>query len=70
MFRRLAACAFLVGGLLAWSTAVHPAWANSTALLSFCGACTKDDACGTDHKCCTSNCTDGKKKCLRVATCP
>ena len=49
------------------------ALANSTsfdaALSSFCGACTDDDDCGVDHKCCTSGCSDGKKKCVKASTC-
>jgi hypothetical protein len=66
MFRRLAGCAFLVVGLFVLAAAADP---SESALTSFCGACTDDDDCGTSYKCCTSNCSDGKKKCVRVDTC-
>ncbi|MCC7347911.1 MAG: hypothetical protein IT538_10990 [Variibacter sp.] len=35
-----------------------------------CGLCTKDDDCGSGHKCCQSSCPSGQKKCLYVTTCP
>jgi len=37
------------------------------APLRFCGQCTGDSDCGTDHKCCgPSSC----RECFRVDTCP
>jgi len=37
------------------------------APLQFCGQCSSDSDCGTDHKCCgPSNCLE----CFRVDTCP
>ncbi|HUU24713.1 MAG TPA: hypothetical protein VMW68_04015 [Methyloceanibacter sp.] len=37
------------------------------APLQFCGQCTGDSDCGTDHKCCgPSSC----RECFRVDTCP
>jgi hypothetical protein len=67
MFRRLAACGMLLASLFVLTAAAVP---SDSIALSFCGACEDDDACGTGHKCCKEKCTNGTKKCLRVATCP
>jgi len=43
---------------------------SSPAEASFCGACTQHSDCGVGFRCCRSNCQNGLKKCLAVATCP
>ena len=73
MLKHLVACGFLCAGLLVMSLAIVPA--NGAGSLnaapdSFCGACTQHSNCGEGWKCCKSNCKGGKKKCLKVATCP
>lgn len=47
-----------------------PANASRIAAYSYCGACTGDSDCGSGNKCCTGNCSGGKKKCYAVVTCP
>ncbi len=71
MFKRSAACALLIVGSLVLAVSISPVWAMPSFLKpKGCGLCWEDDDCGTDHKCCRSDCPDGEYKCLKVATCP
>jgi hypothetical protein len=70
MFKRVAACTFLLAGLLTLATLMAPVCAMPMlSTMSFCGACTIDDDCGTDHKCCQADCPKGKKKCVKTSVC-
>jgi hypothetical protein len=62
-------CALVVVSLFTLFAAASPASVLPAELASFCGACTQDADCGTGHKCCKANCTNGLRICKQVTTC-
>jgi hypothetical protein len=72
MFRRFFGSVLFVVATAVLVAAICPVEAMPLLLKkpAGCGLCTKDDDCGTGHKCCKSNCPTGEKKCLMVTTCP
>lgn len=71
MFRYVLACAVIVAGLLVVGSTIQPAvGAMPSPDEVGCGLCTKDDDCGTGHKCCSKGCDSGRYRCIKCATCP